>query len=110
MTGVADAGSGLLESLGGAELVGAAIPFVGEGLAIVGGVVAAVDGLIHIFKHKTTAPKTAPPPQVNAVLAPQPLTAKLSAGLPSQDGSVDLPAQLSAEFLAGNYKGLNAIV
>ena len=89
----AEAGGSFLEALGGAEAIGAAIPFVGEGLAVVGGTAAAVDGFIHLFKHHSTKPKAAPPPQVNAVLAPQPVTANLASGLPSQDGSVDLPAQ-----------------
>ncbi len=66
-----------------------AIPVVGEGIAVVGGLVAIGDGIAHLFKHNHT--QTAPPPlpPISSFQAPQGVTAKFSTAIPSIDTATD---------------------
>jgi len=81
-------GSTILDSLPEASEVLDAIPVIGEGTAIVGGLVTLVEGLYHIFKHDK-APKPPAPPGVQTLQAPNLLTQKFSDAVPSMDTATD---------------------
>lgn len=77
--------------LGVAEAATAAIPVVGEAAAVIGGLVAIGDGIYHLF-HKPHHSTPKPPPPVAPIPTSQLFSSKLSAGLPSTDSGLDMPA------------------
>ena len=77
--------------VGIADAATAAIPVVGEAVALVGGLVTIGDAFYHLFHHPHhSAPK--PPPPVAPVPTAQLFSSKLAAGLPSTDAGLDRPA------------------
>lgn len=82
---VADTG-GFLASLGASEGAVAAIPVVGEFLALFGGLFALGEGISHLAHPP--ADKTKPAP-INTQLIPQSVQAKYAQALPSFDSSSD---------------------
>jgi polyhydroxyalkanoate synthesis regulator phasin len=86
-TGEKEAGSAILDAVAEGSALDA-LPVIGEGAAIVGGLVAVGEGLYHLF-HKQKAPTPPAPPSVSEFQAPKLLTQKFTDAVPSIDTSVD---------------------
>lgn len=79
-------GGGFLGDLLGSEAATAAIPFVGEAAAVIGGFVAIGEGIYHLFHPPA---KKLPPAPIAGSLVPQSVQAKYANALPSFDSSSD---------------------
>lgn len=79
-------GGGFLADLGATEAATAAIPFVGEAAALVGGFVAIGEGIYHLFHPPH---KKLPPAPIAGSQVPQSVQAKYANALPSFDSSSD---------------------
>ncbi len=77
---------GFLGDLGVTEGVTAAIPFVGEATALIGGFVAIGEGIYHLFHPPH---KKLPPTPVSSSMIPQSVAQKYASALPSFDSSSD---------------------
>jgi gas vesicle protein len=85
-----DAGETIAGDLASTSVLDA-IPVIGEGAAVVGGLVAIGDGIAHLFKHHSTAQpiQAPPPPPVSSFTAPDSLTSKYASAIPSLDTAID---------------------
>lgn len=79
-------GGGFLADLGATEAATAAIPFVGEAAALVGGFVAIGEGIYHLFHPPH---KKLPAAPIAGSQVPQSVQAKYANALPSFDSSSD---------------------
>ena len=73
-----------------------AIPLVGEGAAIIQGLVGIGEGIYHLLKGDSDKPP--PPPPIVIGRTPAEVSSKFSAALPSADGSVEDQAGQSGTF------------
>ena len=84
---IASSAGDVLEDVAGSQVLDA-IPIVGEATAIVGGLVAAGEGIYSLFHH-TSTPAPPPPPNPKAFLLGSDVQQKYASDIPSLDTSVD---------------------
>lgn len=87
-------GESVLDDIGESSLADL-IPGIGQGLAIVGGLVGLGEGLYHVFHHKSAPPVPAPP-VVAGFQPPSQLTQKFADAVPSIDTAVNRSGSIGA--------------
>lgn len=93
--GAGEAG-GIIGSVVADSTVLDAIPLVGEGAAIIQGLVGIGEGIYHLLKGDSDKPPKPPPIVIGRT--PAEVSSKFSAALPSADGSVEDMAGQSGTF------------